>query len=157
MNLPVIISTLFGTGYFPKMPGTAGTLIAALVYLLLPVKLFSSRENNVIFLICVLTLSLISVFFISKAEKKLGHDNNKIVLDEFLGYFIAVVFLPKTVLIAIFAFILFRFFDIFKPEPVNILQKLSAGWGVMADDLMAGVYTNISLQILIRIFPKIIK
>lgn len=157
MNLPILISTLFGTGYFPKMPGTAGTLIAALVYLLLPEKIFSSIENNVIFLICVLILSLISVFFISKAEKKLDHDNNKIVLDEFLGYFIAVVFLPKTVLIAVFAFILFRFFDILKPEPVNALQKLPAGWGVMADDLMAGVYTNISLQILIRSFPRIIK
>lgn len=157
MNLPVIISTLFGTGYFPKAPGTAGTLIAALVYLLLPVKLFDSLENNVLFLVCILTLSLISVIFISKAEKKLGHDNNKIVLDEFLGYFIAVVFLPKTALIAIFAFILFRFFDIFKPEPVNVLQKLPAGWGVMADDMMAGVYTNISLQILIRFFPGIIK
>lgn len=157
MNLSVIISTLFGVGYFPKAPGTAGTLIAALVYLLLPVKFFGSLENNIIFLICVLTLSLISVLFISKAEKKLGHDNNKIILDEFLGYFIAVVFLPKTVLIAVFAFILFRFFDISKPEPVNVLQKLPAGWGVMADDLMAGVYTNISLQILIRVFPKIIK
>jgi phosphatidylglycerophosphatase A len=100
---------------------------------------------------------LIAVFFISKAEKKLGHDSNKIVLDEFMGYFIAVVFLPKTVLIAIFAFILFRFFDIFKPEPVNVLQKLPAGWGVMADDLMAGVYTNISLQMLTRFFPGIIK
>ena len=157
MNLPVIISTLFGAGYFPKVPGTAGTLIAALVYLLLPIKLFGSLRNNVIFLICVLILSLISVLFISKAEKKLGQDNNKIVLDEFLGYFIAVVFLPKTVLIAVFAFILFRFFDILKPEPVNVLQKLPAGWGVIADDLMAGVYTNISLQILIRFFPGIIK
>lgn len=157
MNLPVIVSTLLGTGYFPKMPGTAGTMIATLIYLLLPVKLFSSIKNDVIFLVCILTLSLISVIFISKAEKKLGHDSNKIVLDEFMGYFIAVVFLPKTVLIAVFAFILFRFFDIFKPEPVNILQKLPAGWGVMADDLMAGVYTNISLQIFIRFFPKIIK
>ena len=157
MNLPVIISTLFGAGYFPKVPGTAGTLIAALVYLLLPIKLFGSLRNNVIFLICVLILSLISVLFISKAEKKLGHDDNKIVLDEFLGYFIAVIFLPKTVLIVVFAFILFRFFDILKPEPVNVLQKLPAGWGVIADDLMAGVYTNISLQILIRFFPGIIK
>jgi phosphatidylglycerophosphatase A len=157
MNLPVIISTLFGAGYFPKVPGTAGTLIAALVYLLLPIKLFGSLRNNVIFLICVLILSLISVLFIAKSEKELGQDSNKIVLDEFLGYFIAIVFLPKTVLIAVFAFILFRFFDILKPEPVNVLQKLPSGWGVMADDLMAGVYTNISLQLLIRVFPKIIK
>ena len=157
MNLSVIISTFFGAGYFPKVPGTTGTLIATLVYLLLPVKLFGSLEKNVIFLICVLIVCFISVFFISKAETKLGHDNSKIILDEFLGYFIAVVFLPKTIIIAVFAFILFRFFDIFKPEPVNVLQKLPAGWGVMADDIMAGVYTNISLQILIRVFPKIIK
>ena len=157
MNLSVIISTLFGVGYFPKIPGTTGTLLAAFVYFLLPGNFFGSLKNNLIFLTCVLILSLISVVFISKAEKELGHDDNKIILDEFLGYFIAVLFLPKTLVIAVIAFILFRFFDMFKPEPVNIVQKLPAGWGVMADDIMAGVYSNISLQLLIRIFPKIIK
>lgn len=141
----VYISTLFGIGYFPKAPGTAGTLFAAMVYFILPEKWIGS----VYLILSILFLSLISVLFISKAEKKLGHDNGKIVIDEFFGYFVAMMFLPKSLLILTLAFILFRFFDIFKPEPVNVLQKLPKGWGVMADDIMAGIYTNICLQILL--------
>lgn len=148
MYFSVFISTLFGTGYFPKAPGTAGTLVAAALYFVLPDNWF---ENGFYVISCLLFLSLISVFFISKAEKKLGHDNGKIVLDEFLGFFFAVVFLPKTIFIIIGAFVLFRFFDILKPEPVNVLQKFPAGWGVMADDIMAGIYANICLQVLVRI------
>ncbi len=151
------LSTLFGIGYFPKAPGTAGTLFAAIVYFALPDKWFLGWQNSTIALIVILVGSIISVFFISKAEEGLGHDNGKIVLDEFWGYFIAVLFLPKTLIIIVAAFVLFRIFDILKPEPVNVLQKLPKGWGVMADDIMAGVYANIVLQIIIRIIPKIIK
>jgi len=64
-----------------------------------------------------------------------------------------VLFLPKTLIIIVSALILFRIFDIFKPEPVNLLQKLPRGWGVLADDIMAGIYANIVLQISLRIFP----
>ena len=148
MTFSLFISTLFGTGYFPKAPGTAGTFVAAALYFVLPDKWF---DNGFYIIFCLLLLSLISVFVISKAEKKLGHDSGKIVLDEFLGFFFAVIFLPKTIFIIIGAFILFRFFDILKPEPVNISQKLPAGWGVMADDIMAGIYANICLQLLVRI------
>jgi len=144
------LSTLFGIGYFPKAPGTAGTLFAAFVYLALP----DNWQNSFFAIIVILFGSLISVFFISKAEESLGHDNGKIVLDELWGYFVAVLFLPKTITIIIAAFILFRIFDILKPEPVNILQKLPKGWGVMADDIMAGIYANIILQIVIRLIPK---
>ena len=151
------LSTLFGIGYFPKAPGTAGTLFAVIVYFALPDHWFSSWQNSIIALFIIIVGSIISVFFISKAEEGLGHDNSKIVLDEFWGYFAAVLFLPKTLVIIVAAFVLFRIFDILKPEPVNVLQKLPKGWGVMADDIMAGVYTNIVLQIVIHIIPKIIK
>ncbi len=144
-KISIYISTLFGIGYFPKAPGTAGTLFAAMVYFILPEKWL----GNIYLIFSILFLSLISVLFISKAEKKLGHDNGKIVIDEFFGYFVAMMFLPKSLLILSLAFILFRIFDIFKPEPVNVLQKLPKGWGVMADDIMAGIYTNICLQILL--------
>ncbi|OPX29975.1 MAG: hypothetical protein B1H06_00620 [Candidatus Cloacimonas sp. 4484_143] len=157
MKFSEYISTLFGIGYFPKAPGTAGTLFAAIVYFALPDQWFISWQNSTLVLIAILIGSIISVFFISKAEEGLGHDNGKIILDEFWGYFIAVLFLPKTLIIIVAAFVLFRIFDIFKPEPVNVLQKLPKGWGVMADDVMAGVYANIVLQISIRIIPKIIK
>ncbi len=148
MTFSIFISTLFGTGYFPKAPRTAGTFVAVALYFVLPYRWF---ENGFYIIACLLFLSILSVFFISKAEKKLGHDSGRIVLDEFLGFFFAVVFLPKTVFIVIGAFILFRFFDILKPEPVNILQKLPAGWGVIADDIMAGIYANICLQVFVRI------
>ena len=157
MKFSEYLSTLFGIGYFPKAPGTAGTLFAAIVYFALPDLWFSSCQNSIIALFVILIGSIISVFFISKAEEGLGHDNGKIILDEFWGYFIAVLFLPKTLIIIVAAFILFRIFDILKPEPVNVLQKLPKGWGVMADDIMAGVYANIVLQIVIRLIPKIIK
>lgn len=150
------LSTLFGIGYFPKAPGTAGTLFAAIVYFILPDIWFLSWQNTSLSLAVILLGSLISVYFISKAEIELGHDNGRIIIDEFWGYLIAVLFLPKTLVIIVAAFVIFRIFDILKPEPVNILQKLPKGWGVMADDLMAGIYTNIVLQILIRVIPKII-
>ncbi len=156
-KLSEYISTLFGIGYFPKAPGTAGTLFAAIVYFILPDQWFYSWQNSILALIAILICSIISVFFISKAEIGLGHDNGKIVLDEFWGYFIAVLFLPKTLPVIIAAFVLFRIFDILKPEPVDVLQKLPGGWGVMADDIMAGVYSNIILQLAIRVIPKIIK
>lgn len=146
------LSTLFGIGYFPKAPGTAGTLFAVFVYLALP----DNWQYTLFAIVVIFIGSLISVFFISKAEESLGHDNGKIVLDELWGYFVAVLFLPKTLVIIIAAFILFRIFDILKPEPVNVLQKLPKGWGVMADDIMAGIYANIVLQFAIRLIPKII-
>ena len=150
----LIISTLFGVGYFPKAPGTAGTIIAAAVYYLLPEKWFVKFENSIIFLVIILILSIISVFITSKAEEILGKDDKKIVLDEFLGFFIAVLFLPKTLFIIISAFILFRIFDILKPEPVNVLQRLPKGWGVMSDDIMAAIYANVTLQIILFFILK---
>jgi len=80
------ISTLFGIGYFPKAPGTAGTFFAAIVYFALPDHWFFGWQNSSLALIAILVGSIISVFFISKAEEGLGHDNGKIVLVEFWGY-----------------------------------------------------------------------
>jgi len=146
------ISTLFGIGYFPKAPGTMGTAFAAILYYIF-IQL--GWENGWLFLAGTLALALVSVFFITKAEKDLGHDAGSIVIDELIGYFIAVMFLPQNLMVVITAFILFRIFDIFKPEPVNVLQKLPAGWGVMVDDIMAGIYANVVLQILVRVLPQI--
>ena len=107
--------------------------------------------NQIYLLVLIIILSCISVIFINKTEKKLGHDNGKIIIDEFFGYFISILFLPKNLFVCVGAFILFRIFDIFKPEPVNILQKLPGGWGVLADDIMAGIYANLVLQVVVRL------
>jgi len=151
-SISKFISTLCGIGYFPKAPGTMGTAFAAVLYYIL---IQFGWENGWLALVYTLALALVSVFLISKAEKDLGHDAGSIVIDELIGYFIAVMFLPQNIVVVISAFILFRIFDIFKPEPVKVLEKLPAGWGVMADDIMAGIYANVVLQILVRVLPRI--
>lgn len=147
----IIYSTFLGSGFFPLFPGTIGSLVAMVIYLLLPGVIFEQLSNQLIFSGILVIFSLISVPVVTRAEKYLGHDCGKIVVDEVAGYFVAVLFLPKSLLTALLGFVFFRIFDIFKPEPVNMLQKLPGGWGVMVDDLMAGIYANIIVRILLKI------
>lgn len=156
-----ILSTFFGIGLFPFMPGTIGTLSIALIWFLIPDYYFYNKIEKVIFYDNFLFLSLglivfgiISVFICTESEKKLGHDASSIVIDEVVGYLFAVLFLPKTTMIAIYAFILFRFLDISKPLFINKLQNLPKGLGIMADDVAAGIVANIILQIMFLIKPQ---
>jgi len=149
-----IVATLFYTGYFPVAPGTIGTLVAVAVYLLIPEVFFQELSSVLPFLIL---LSLLGVYITGSAERSMSKDDRRIVLDEFVGFFFGLIFLPKNLVLILIAFILFRIFDIFKPEPIFRLQKLKSGWGIMSDDIIAGIYTNICLQIIIRLFPAILK
>ncbi len=82
-----------------------------------------------------------------KAEKDLGHDARPIVIDEVMGMGLALLFVPKRIVYYVIAFVLFRIFDIVKPFPARQAERLPAGWGVMADDLVVGVYVNVVVQI----------
>ena len=143
------LASLLGVGFIPFAPGTFGTLFAAGVYLLLPKSLFSGQGwwwlGGALLLV-----SGAAVWLSGRAEKKLGQDAPAVVIDEFCGYFVAVLLLPKSLLLAIYAFVLFRVFDITKPFPINVSQRLRGGWGIVVDDLIAGVYANLVIQ-LIRI------
>ncbi len=135
-------STVFGAGYFPKAPGTAGSLAAVLFFWFTPF--------SVSFLIGMLTvLFFAGVYSSSIVEKQEGTDPGLVVIDEFVGQGVTILFIPKTVLFYAAAFILFRIFDIFKPLWINRIQDLPGGWGIMADDLLAGVYANIIIQLFI--------
>jgi phosphatidylglycerophosphatase A len=147
----VFITTLFGVGFFPKAPGTAGTFFAMIIYYITAVVL---NIDFAIIYISLLFITFASVYLIYKAENVLGHDSPKIVIDELIGYFVAVILLPKTLIVIFAAFIIFRFFDIKKPEPVNVSQKLPGGWGVVIDDVIAGIYTNLVLQIIVIIYKN---
>lgn len=147
-KISLLISTCLGTGYFPKMPGTAGSVLSLMIYVILPESFFAGFWPNIIFLIFIISASLAVVPFINISEKILGHDSGIIVIDEFLAFLLAVLFLPKSLTTGLLAFVFFRIFDIFKPEPVNKLQSLPGGFGVMADDIMAGIYSNICMQII---------
>lgn len=147
------LATFFGVGYLPKMPGTWGTAVALGVYLLLPESLFVTP--SVYYSVTTLLLFCLAAVFISgRAESKLGHDAGSIVIDEVCGYLIAVMFLPKTIMVGVYAFLFFRVFDIAKPYPISRSQRLPGGWGVVADDVLAGLFANVLTQIIIRIYPR---
>lgn len=137
-KLLVFITTGFGSGFFPRSPGTAASLVAGLIVWFIPLPAWF-----------ILLLTLGGVYLCGHAENILKeHDSPHIVFDEFCGMFWATWQLDSLPHFVI-AFGLFRLLDIKKPYPINILQKLPRGWGVMADDLAAGLFTRILVQILI--------
>jgi len=130
-----VVATFFGVGLFPLIPGTAASAVAALSYRLvlhgLPGPLYA-------LLVAVLFFFGVATSAVYAAE--LGRpDPGRIVIDEVCGQLIALAFLPATWLSVVLAFALFRFFDIIKPWPVRKLERLPGGWGIMADDIGAGL------------------
>lgn len=136
------IATLGFIGYLPKAPGTFGTLAAAIFYGILK----PSLPVSIVILIAVIIIGAIAA---DQTEKLLGEkDSGHIVIDEFAGYAVSIIFLPATLSWHIAAFILFRFFDILKPPPIRKIERaFPGGIGVVADDLMAGIYVNMILQL----------
>jgi len=134
-------SSVFFVGYIPFASGTFGTAFAVIPYLLL-------RGNTALYLAATIFLFFAGVFATTEAEKVLGEkDPHKVVIDELVGYLVAMAFVPLGIPYIIAGFFLFRLFDIWKPYPINGLQALPGGWGIMLDDVLAGVYANIVLQL----------
>jgi phosphatidylglycerophosphatase A len=154
LNPGTFLATFFGIGFIPFAPGTFGSLAALALYVIMPGAVFAS-ENFIAYLTGMLVFILIGVLICNQAEQSLGHDAGSIVIDEVAGYFVAVFLLPKTLLIALAAFVLFRLFDIWKPYPISRSQNLAGGWGVMIDDILAGIVANLILQIAVLINPNI--
>lgn len=136
------LATVGGSGYVPFAPGTAGSLVAVLFFWFVPL----SPGANLLLLV---TLSVLGVFSATYVEKLEGEDPGKVVIDEFVGQGLTLLVASHTLCHFIAGFILFRIFDIFKPAPVRQAERLRAGLGIMADDLVAGIYSIICLQILI--------
>jgi phosphatidylglycerophosphatase A len=137
------------SGRLPVAPGTAGTLVGVLLYLGmkgLPVPVYAA--------LCVL-IFFIGMWIAGRAEALLGRtDHPSIVIDEIAGYLVAMVLVPSGWSSIAVAFVLFRVFDIVKPFPLKRLQNLHGGPGVMLDDIGAGVYTNVVLQIAWFLFRR---
>jgi phosphatidylglycerophosphatase A len=132
----------FGSGLAPWAPGTAGTLAAVPLYLLLrPLPL-------VWYLATLLTFLLLGVWACEKTARELNaHDPSAIVWDEFLGYLLTMTAAPTGWQWVVLGFALFRFFDILKPWPIRELdRRVEGGLGVMLDDLAAGVMAWAVLQ-----------
>ena len=130
-------------GLIPKAPGTFGTLLG------IPLSYFFLLLGKYTYLAATLLFILASIFiseFYSRTLKE--HDSPTIVIDEVAGYLVAFAMLPFQISWIILAFLLFRFFDAVKPFPINRLDRIPGGLGIVLDDLGAGIITNIILQIL---------
>jgi phosphatidylglycerophosphatase A len=145
----LVLATGFGVGYSPVAPGTLGTLIA------IPVYYFLSNISSPIYEITLIGFFFLSVWISENAEIFFGKkDDQRIVIDEMMGFLITMLWVPKTILFVTIGFFLFRLFDILKPFPIRHLEKrLKGGFGVVLDDVIAGVYANIILHLVGRIYP----
>jgi phosphatidylglycerophosphatase A len=148
IRLILLLASGLGAGFSPFAPGTAGTLVA------IPIELLLSPIRSPVY-----ELTLLTFFFFSSwiAERAQNHwqkkDDQRIVIDEIMGYFLTMLWIPKTLLFISVGFLLFRLLDIVKPFPCRQLEKVRGGFGVVLDDVFAGIYANIGLQLL-RIFVE---
>ncbi|MEK6197855.1 MAG: phosphatidylglycerophosphatase A [Desulfobacterales bacterium] len=145
-TLIMFIATGCYSGYLPKAPGTWGSLVGLLLFFLLHTL---SLE---IYLAVIAGIFVIGTFAAGEAEKIMDHqDPGLVVIDEIVGMLITMIAVPATPLAMVLGFILFRIFDILKPFPVNFFdQRFHGGLGIMLDDVMAGIYSLIILQVLFR-------
>ena len=129
------VATFFYLGKLPFAPGSWGSLGALLLWLLLPVT-FS------VHLSVIIILFVLGVYSSSRMAKYLDdHDPSEVVIDEVVGMGISLFMLPHSPGLYLLAFILFRVFDILKPSFIYRIQNLSGGWGIMLDDVLAGLLT----------------
>jgi len=140
-----LITSFFYLGHSPFMPGTIGSLGGLMVY-------FIVRSNDMLFAFSILFLFTLGVLFAGEAEKVYKRkDPSMIVIDEACGMLLSLFFVPFNLYSVIMGFFLFRIFDILKPPPAKRLEKLTGSLGIMFDDIVAALYTNIILQIVFRI------
>ncbi len=132
----------FGSGLAPKAPGTFGTLAGLLVFLLLPELALPG------YLLVVVISFVLGVWLCERCSRALGvHDHGGIVWDEFVGLWIALIAVPSGWVWLVLGFVLFRLFDIWKPQPIRWLdQRVQGGLGIMLDDVVAGLYALACVQ-----------
>lgn len=150
LQLYKIIASVCGIGYIPKGSGTFGALFACLLIITIQQNLILSVQY---YYILLLVLSIIFTFIGRYAAKKVeplwGEDASKIVIDEVVGMWLTLCFVPYSLTAIGIGFVLFRFFDIYKPLNIRNFEKYANGWGVMLDDVMAGIWSNLVLQLIL--------
>tara|TARA_B100000700_G_C14565742_1_gene633231 strand:+ start:54 stop:554 length:501 start_codon:yes stop_codon:yes gene_type:complete len=157
------ILTLFGIGYFKYAPGTAASIVTCALWLVL----YSFKINFLLLVFLYLILLFYSIILIDKLSKKFSEvDAKEIVIDEFLGMSLALITfysylaiqqgwnnMDDLFLVTLLCFVLFRFFDIVKPFPINFIdKKLKNGLGVVMDDLIAGLFSLLIVWVVVFLF-----
>lgn len=141
-----IIGSTFFTGYIPVAPGTFASMIAFLIYFI------PGFEKLWIIIPAIVLFFIYGVYVSFKFEAVYGKDPSECTVDELVGSWIALVALPKTVLIAVTSFFIWRILDIIKPFPARTSENLLGGWGIMMDDVISGFYTLIIVHLIVYLF-----
>lgn len=146
-KISLIFATGFGSGYAPFASGTWGSLVGLVIYYAF--KNFSSS----LYFATLIGVFAIAIWSSQMAEVHFGKkDPGQVVVDEIIGQLVTLAFLPFSWKLSIAGFLLFRLFDILKPFPARWFQDhLKGGWGIVMDDVMAGVYANLILQVLMNV------
>jgi len=147
-KIALLLSIWFGTGLLPGIPGTFGTAGAIPLYLLID---FLCPGYQALFLL----ITIIGAIWSShRSQCILGRvDPREIVIDEMAGFLLTIFLIPFTWRSLIAGFFLFRFFDILKPPPIKTVEKkVKGGFGIVLDDLLAGLYAHLSLRLLLYMF-----
>ncbi len=139
------ISTVFGVGYTAHAPGTIGSLFGLLIYMFL-------KDVNIAIYLCIVFILFVAGVYSSNIMEDVydTKDPSFIIIDEVVGMLISLAYVPYSPLIAIMGFLLFRIIDIAKLPPLNWLEKMHGGMGIMLDDAVGGLIVNIILQVILR-------
>lgn len=144
IRLHQALTSFFGIGYMPKGGGTVAAAVACIIW-------YYAFDQAPVAITAGVTLLITAygVWGAGKMEPLWGKDSSKVVIDEVAGMFISLLFVPVSIPNILAGLVLFRFFDIAKPLLVRRTEQLPKGWGVMGDDVLAGIYANIVLQIML--------
>ena len=150
IRLAFAIATVFKAGYIPIAPGTVGSIIGLLVFWLI-----KDYTSFTIEMFVAAALFFAGVWASTIVEQVLErHDPGVVIVDEVVGMLVALMLLPPTITVMFLAFLLFRVFDIIKPYPARWCEQLSRGWGIMMADVVAGLYVNVLIHIILWIVPQ---
>ena len=139
------LSSFFYIGYLPFIPGTFGSIAGILLFYLI-------KDSAVIYALFTCICIIIGFLVTGEAERILNKkDARCIVIDEVVGILLSFIFIPFDYKLVIIGFLLFRILDSLKPYPAGRLQNLKGSLGIMSDDIIAGLYTNIILQVVLRL------
>ena len=152
MNIPKLIATSLGAGYLPKAPGTFGALVGLIISYLLSFLFPEYLTFNLVHIILIGTSYFLGVYACKKLEVEWGHDPSIVVIDETLGFWISILFLPINIYVFLAGFVLFRFFDIVKPLGIRRVDNMNSHHSVMLDDVLAGIYSNLVLHLIVFLY-----
>jgi len=146
-----LFASSFYVGYAPFASGTWGSLWGVAIFLLLSPEMIVP-----VCIVLIPVLTVLGVLAAVRCEQFWGEDPSRVVMDETVGMLVALFMIPQSMTAAVAGFFLFRFFDIVKPPPARQAERLHGGWGIMTDDLIAGVYANLSLRLLSIFIPALV-